>query len=229
MKPLTQANQSQWQIVVPESPLPAESKAAGEMRKNIRAICGADVEIARDNQPEKPFEILLGRNARLKGLGVPVDFAALGEDGFTIRTAGSKLIIAGGTGKGALYGVYTFLEDYLGCRMYSSTVARIPHSDGISFPEINKTQAPVIRFRDNFHRDAEDPAYTDWHRLHHGATGEKSDWGLWVHTFNRLVPPETHFKDHPEYYSLVGGQRVSGAQLCLTNPDVERILVENLR
>jgi len=229
MKPLTQANQSQWQIVVPESPLPAESKAAGEMRKNIRVICGADVEIARDNQPEKPFEILVGRNARLKGLGVAVDFAALGEDGFAIQTAGSKLIIAGGTGKGALYGVYTFLEDYLGCRMYSSTVTRIPHSDGISFPEINTTQVPVIRFRDNFHRDAEDPAYTDWHRLHHGATGEKSDWGLWVHTFHRLVPPDTYFKDHPEYYSLVGGQRVSGAQLCLTNPDVLRILVENLR
>ena len=30
-----------------------------------------------------------------------------------------RLIIAGGNEKGTLYGVYTFLEEYLGCRMYS--------------------------------------------------------------------------------------------------------------
>ena len=29
-------------------------------------------------------------------------------------------MITGGTEKGVLYGVYTFLEKYLGCRKYSS-------------------------------------------------------------------------------------------------------------
>ena len=47
------------------------------------------------------------------------------------------------------------------------------------------------------------------------------------------VPPETYFKDHPEYYSLgKDGKRHATrnrrSHLCLTNPDVERIVWSNL-
>ncbi len=53
----------------------------------------------------------------------------LEEDGFTILTHDKKLIIAGGTQKGLIYGVYTFLEKYLGCRIYSSKVKIIPNPE----------------------------------------------------------------------------------------------------
>jgi hypothetical protein len=44
----------------------------------------------------------------------------------------------------------------------------------------------------------------------------------------RLVPPETYFETHPEYYALMAGQRTT-TQLCLTNPDVYNITVESLK
>ena len=43
------------------------------------------------------------------------------------------------------------------------------------------------------------------------------------------MPPEKHFAEHPEYFSLLNGNRTPDGQLCLTNPDVYRIVVDELR
>jgi hypothetical protein len=42
-----------------------------------------------------------------------------------------------------------------------------------------------------------------------------------------LVPPDQYFNDHPEYYALMAGKR-SKTQLCLTNPDDLKIVIEEL-
>ncbi|MCH8962875.1 MAG: DUF4838 domain-containing protein, partial [Bacteroidetes bacterium] len=48
-----------------------------------------------------------------------------------------------------------------------------------------------------------------------------------VHSYYHYLPPVQYFKDHPEWYSLVDGERVSsGGQLCLTNPEMLQELVE---
>ena len=63
-------------------------------------------------------------------------------------------------------------------------------------------------------------------RAQHG--GVEGYWG--VHTFYGLVPPEKYFATHPEYYSLIDGKRTHDrAQLCLTNPELLRITVENIK
>ena len=49
------------------------------------------------------------------------------------------------------------------------------------------------------------------------STGGKVQYFPFVHTFVQLVPAEENFEKHPEYYSLIDGERRSGAhsQLCL--------------
>jgi hypothetical protein len=44
-----------------------------------------------------------------------------------------------------------------------------------------------------------------------------------------LVPPEVYFESHPEYFAYQSGIRIPDGQLCLTNPDVLKITVEELR
>ena len=49
-----------------------------------------------------------------------------------------------------------------------------------------------------------------------------------VHTFSYLIPYSL-FKDHPEYFPLIGGKRVTGyVQRCLTNPDVVKVAADNI-
>ena len=53
--------------------------------------------------------------------------------------------------------------------------------------------------------------------------------GLFVHTFFRLMPPGEFFAKHPEYFSEIKGVRKADrAQLCLTNPNVVRIMTERV-
>lgn len=214
-----------YQIVLPATPSVAERRAAEVLFEYLGRITGARLTVVEDTVAARETEILLGHNARLDQLGVRIDFASLGGDGFALKTIGRRLVIAGGAEQGTLYGVYSLLEEYLGCRRYTPEVEVVPCAEELRLPDLDVVQIPSIEFREAYYRSAWDPAFAEWHKL----DNHEQDWGMWVHTFAALLPPEEYFAAHPEHFSLVKGQRVPNGQLCLTNPEVLRIVVKNLR
>src|SRR5690349_1466772 len=188
---------SAYRILLPVSPTENEEKAARVLQDYLLQISGAALPILHADQHRSRYEIVLGQNDRLDDLSTKIDFNKLGEDGFALKTDSLRLIIAGGPDKGTLYGVYSFLEKYLGCRMYSPKVKLIPRQSRISLDKIDEIQVPVIRFRDTHYRATWDAEYIDWHKLDHDERGNRNDWGMWVHTFNALVPPDVYFEEHP--------------------------------
>lgn len=182
------------------------------LRDYMQHISGAALPVVRGDVPRRGC------------IALEIDRAqatAFGEDGFRIRAKEERISLTASTGRGIHNAVYTFLETYLGCRKYSPRVAVIPQSTTISLPEIDDTQIPALSIR---MQDFEDSGYNAWHKL-----STRDDWGLFVHTFKDLVPPEKYFADHPEYFTENRGVRVSDGQLCLSHPDVFRIVVEELR
>ncbi len=198
-------------VVFLDAGAPAEAWAAVDtLRRYVREISGADLPVVAALPAEGPrilVEIAPG--------------SGLGPDGFHIRTAQGNLVFTAETARGFRNAVYTFLESHLGCRMYSGTVQVIPRRADVVLGGIDDRQVPPILFR---MQDVHDPAYVAWHKLDTSA-----DFGLFVHTFDDLVPPGRYFADHPEYFSLLNGHRTPQGQLCLTNPEVFRIVVEDLR
>ncbi len=225
---LAQNGESVYRIIIPSAASQQEQKAAAVLQDYLLQISGAAIPIISAGKQRSPYEIILGQNERLDEVGVSVSFNELGADGFVITTDSLRLIIAGGNDKGTLFGVYTFLEKYLGCRMYAPKVKIIPRQDTILLGKINDREVPKIKYRTIHYKVAWDAEYVDWHKLNHDAEGERPAWGTWVHTFNSLVPPEVYFKDHPEYFALRDGQR-NPTQLCLTNPAVLKVVIQNLR
>jgi len=225
---LAENQMSRYRILLPSAATVHEKKAANVLQDYLLQISGTALPIITADQHRSRYEIVLGQNDRLDDLTVKINFNSLKDDGFVILTDSLRLIIAGGNEKGTLYGVYTFLEKYLGCRMYSPTVKLIPGKSRIALGKINDQQIPVLGFRTTHYRVTWDPEYIEWHKLDHDANGHRTEWGMWVHTFNALVPPETYFEEHPEYFSLVDGKRIP-RQLCLTNPSVLQITIQNLR
>jgi hypothetical protein len=225
---LADGDVSRYRIVIPAAATVNELKASTVLQDYLLQISGAAIPVVSADKPCSRYEIVLGQNERLDELKIGLNLNTLKEDGFLIKTDSMRLIIAGGNEKGALYGVYTFLEKYLGCRMYSPRIKVVPKQRRIALGIINDLQVPVITFRDTHYRVTWDAEYTEWHKLDHAENGERPDWGMWVHTFNELVSPEIYYHDHPEYYSQVDGKRIP-TQLCLTNPEVLEITVQNLR
>ncbi len=229
---------SDYVIVRPLASSPSQVYAAEELQRFVRAMTGVELVIATDDGPLPPKAILLGATRHTAGvLGGSPDASALGDDGFHLRTAGEYLCIIAGPVRGALYGVYELLERYWGCRWYASFHSVIPSHTSLSLPDIDDAQAPAFAMREPYWWEMRDGDYAARSRAN--GTGMQLEerhggkirfgGGLFVHTFYRLVPPDEFFADHPEYYSLIDGERQIGySQLCLTNPDVLRIVTERV-
>ena len=93
-------------------------------------------------QSEK--QIVLGRTRAQEAIRLLIDWEKLGPEGFVIRTVGQKLVIAGDTGRGTINGVYTFLEDVVGCRWYTPELGVIPSRKTLSIGPLNIHKIPVL-------------------------------------------------------------------------------------
>jgi hypothetical protein len=235
---LAENGRSPYRIVVADNASPSTQYAAAELQKYLQQMSGAKLAIVSDGQPAGAKEIVLGENAHFRALGTKIDVAALGKEGYVLRTVGDNLVILGGAQRGNLYGVYGLLEDHLGCRWFAPDVSRIPKIPRLAIGTIDDRQIPVLEYREPLMADCSDPDWCAHNRLNSSNSplaekyGGKVAFGsgFFVHTFSALIPPEKYFKEHPEYFSLVKRKRKNGyAQLCCTNPDVIRICTERVR
>ena len=222
---LVKNGKSDYSIIVSNSADSVILKAATEFQKYIERISGARLKILTDNFPLTESEILIGRSNRTNDLtGLRDDME---EDGFVIKTIEDRLFIVGGKEKGTLYGVFSFLEEYLGVRKYSAEFTTVPRRKTISIEPVDMRQDPVFSFRELHMPDPrQDENFRDWHKL--DLKEGKNEWGMFVHTFDDLVPPETYFKTHPEYFSFLNVRRIPDGQLCLSNPEVFNLVIEGL-
>ncbi len=225
---LADNRQTKYQIVVSAHARAIDLRAADTLKKYLNLVSGADFQIVNDDNPALDFEIIIGNTNRNLSKKYLKKAQALPEDAFLIKTDAQKLLFLGGADKGIIYGVYDFLEKYAGCRKYSADYTFVPKKEKIVLPEINIVEKPAFAYRELYFpgpRKNED--YREWHRL--VVKEDKHTWGMFVHTFDDLVPPGKYFKDHPEYFSYLNVQRIPDGQLCLSNPDVYRVLVDNLK
>ena len=229
---------SQFTIVRPADASPSQVYAAEELQRLTKEMTGAQLPITTDDQPLPAKAILLGVTRHTETvLGEAPDLGKLDDDGFRIVTRPPHLLIIGSPVRGTLYGVYELLEKYGGCRWYAKHHSSIPKRDSWTISQLDETQVPAFAMREPFwwgmfegdfaarcKVNGNRPALEEKHggKIRFGA-------GLFVHTFYPLMPPSEFFAEHPEYYSERDGKRTTErAQLCLTNPDVLRIMTERV-
>lgn len=227
---LVEKGRSEYQIVIPLKASPEEKQAANILRDYIKKISRADIPIVTDNESDYSKEILIGNTNRTNTKNPQIIVPLLKHDGYWIKTSGEKLLIYGNQGNAVIYGVTGFLQDYLGCRKLSPTVENIPLQTTIHLEKIDDLQVPPVDIRIVNGPLLQDDSYRQWLKLKtvEDIWGKKGNDRYYVHTFNRLVPSSEYFKEHPEYFSEINGQRVSWGQLCLSNPGLIDICVQKL-
>ena len=231
---LVRDGRSKYSILLAPAASPSEQRAAGELQHFIEEISSARLPITTDPAAAGDHAILIGHSPTLASLQPDLDIASLGSEGYVLRTVGNHLVIAGSRQRGAMYGVYGFLQK-LGCRWFSPTVSRIPTQRTLRIEPLDETVKPAFEYREVFFHLAFDKDWSARNRMNgmhtdlDASAGGKVVYQPFVHTFAALVPPAKYFHDHPEYFSLVDGARRDHAQLCLTNPDVLRIATETVR
>ena len=232
---ITSRGKTDYVIVTPVEPAPPVQTAAKELQEHLAEVTGATLEILpEDKAPADAKQVLVGPSQRARKLLPGVDPAKLGHDGIVMKTVGRDIVLLGRPPRGTLYAVYTFLEDVVGCRWWTSTESFVPKKPDLSVPALDVNYAPRIRSREAYYRDAFNGRFAARSKCNGHFTRCGPEFGGhyrfagFVHTFYLLLPPKKYFKVHPEWYSLIDGKRTTErAQLCLTNEEMRKELVKN--
>ena len=227
-------------VVDPANPGPAVW-AARDLQTYIFKATGARLPIVK---PEKRGD----RPAFLIGFDKVTE-----PEGFRIRTDGRDIRISGddtkgdilnnhwanGARTGSWYGVCDLLEKQLGIRWFmpGELGEYVPKRSSWSVPEMDCSGAPRFDHRRLNYQTrpwmpkkqiAENQLYARRNR-----SGNANVWRA-SHSWLHNLPGKKYFKEHPDYFALVGGRRISsdplghGLQICTTNPAALDQLAANL-
>lgn len=137
--------------------------------------------------------------------------------GFEIEAGPNAVVVRACTTLGIQNALY-YLLDACGCRwvMPGDLGECIPRREDLSIP------SGTTRFTPHADMAVDTSPFGDWHRRN------LSGWMNWLsgqHYWGYAIPPEKHFAEHPEWFSLVGEER-QPKQLCSTNPEVVARMIE---
>jgi len=214
-------NMIDYEIIIPSRAGLIEKEAALALQQYLSKLSKKAIPIVSEGESKVINGIYLGETDFAKAR--QINSSKIPEAGFIRKIEGDNFIIVGGAKRGLLFGIFDLLEE-LGFRKYSPEPADGPRDNSPLPPKRDKLVEPKIKYRTTSYSQMADQEYSDWHKL-----SSRDDWGLFVHTFNTLVPQQEYARSHPEYYSLIDGVRRPGTQLCLSNPEVLRLLVASLK
>ena len=241
-----------FEIVVPPEVSPAAKFAAKEMAEALGKAFGCKVSPVQKASGNK-IEICLGDLKLAARLGVKVE--SLDRDGFVIRTAGRKILIAGrddfeyGPLKGVhrygmkgewatLFGAYEFLERFAGVRYYFTGPlgTHIPRLKVLELPEINIYDRPDFlqrRFADWNYAFAPQKSFPGYNN---GLTKLRSRMEtVYIpncHGIAKLGYQHRFGKTHPEYFARhkdgkrLVDDKVHLSQICFSSPLREEIIAD---
>ena len=228
-----------YTIVIPRQATTMEQKAAEDLAQWLHEMTGAEYPVLDDScldpQSEGPRParmISIGKTLLTSGARA-VTRADLGDEGYSIAVRGNNLLLLGGRKRGPINAVYAFLEEDLGLRWYTTKVSRIPRRPTVRVRPVPRTYVPPLTIRDPFYKDAFDGTWSLRNRTNAPSASIPEEWGghtnyaLFVHTYNTLVPPGQYFEENPDLFMQnADGKRIP-RQLCHTNPETIRIATES--
>lgn len=222
-----------------------EKNAAAELKTYLDKITGESFTITDEKTfDKKKNAIYLGNTEFAEKHGI--DSRKLDLEEWQIKSEGGNLIIAGGRINGTLYGVYDFLENQLGCHWFTMESETVPQKKDLSFAGLDIRKQPSFAERTvyipqwglglnkEYAQRLSSFLKKNGSNMYSGPLRASPSLPN-CHNLYSYVPPEKYFKEHPEYYSMdekgkrFHGAKQSGAQLCMSNPEVWKITLESLR
>lgn len=137
---------------------------------------------------------------------VNFDYELLNEDGFIIKTVGKNLVISGKTDSGTTFGVYEFLEKFLGIRwlMPTDLWTEIPLKNNLTFGKIDIKENPKFLSRSFFpiNLQSNDVLLKEW-----GEKNRLSNRVEFHHNMRNIFNSDVIVKKYPHFLPIVDGKK----------------------
>ncbi len=214
----------------------AERHAAQELQTHLNLITGGHFEIRTNASEATAPAIIVGPGPLAAKYFPDANLSECGREELIMRVENGRLLLAGGRPRGTVYAVNRFLQEECGVRWWAPWTTNIPKQASLKIPSLDRREAPAFEYRGPFWWTAFDPLWrsrncaNNENQLIPAGMGGCIRYKGFCHTFYQLVPPEKHFADHPEWFSLIKGKRTHDhAQLCLTNPQLRDFVVQRVK
>lgn len=214
-----------YRIVLSPNASVTEKTAAEELKSYLEQLSGAGFELSKTPGGKNIYVGYDSEYAIFKGIEpYHSDF-----EGFTVKKVGHDLVIYGGAERGTMYGVYRFLQKFLGIVWYTPDFTKVPSFRQYKLNEIDFSEEPRIKYRYTDFYCAQDISWLAHNTMNTRRSKKQNAYGVdncyWgTHTLAKLLPSKTYFKEHPEYFAYRNLHRVESGQPCLSNPDVLKIV-----
>ncbi len=220
-------------IVVPDEPSERVQHAATELADFLERSTDAGFEVVEEAAAGEagPADIHVGPTNVVRSLDLGVD--ALDADGFVLsfpQDGAAAVVICGASDYGTQFGVYEFLERYVGIRwLFPGELGEhVPSHATLDVPAMEVRDAPSFFSRQmSGFRGREQAIWAQRNRMHGRIK--------FHHNLIRLFPPETYTETHPEFFPIQNGTRFLPEtnsthhwQPCYTAPGIVEEAVTNI-
>jgi hypothetical protein len=247
---LVQNGQSEYAIVQSAQPTEAEAFAVMELAEFIKRSTGMVLPIVTEKSFNGSRGVYVGQTAFACKHGV--DFTGMGAEEWIIRTVDGNLIISGGRPRGTLYGVYEFLEKFIGIRFLDADTDFVPKRKGLTIPTNVSVREKPVFFRREILMVTQQPKQVLFqvrHKINAFANAAVPADSKYGYSIRFGSPYSTH--THPYYASAFptnrpdycamreNGTRIAppppdckghwDGQVCMSHPEVRKFFTAKLR
>lgn len=210
------------------------TEAVRMLQKYVRQMSGVELAIALDTDGVDGPRILIGPSKATEAIEGDLRADQLGYDGCIVRTSGDDLVILGPNDRGVANGVRWLLQWKLGVHWLGprSDALVVPRRKTIRVKPFCYAHKPSFAWRNSWISSRQQAYTADEIENLDAMSRFNFQGGINLsggHALENLVHPSAHYGEHPEYFSLIDGRRVAKSQPCLSNPDVFRTVVEQMK
>ena len=205
---------SEYKIVIPDDATANISFASSELNYFLREATGAEISVIQESEYKgKEPVISLGSTDLATENNVRTS-EELGISGYYMKVVNESLFILGGSNPdsaGVLYGVYDFLYDTIGFKVYAADEIYYEQKSSIELYNYDKTYKPTFDERECSYRTlVNDVTYQQRMRVSLHSTNSR--WGgvLGHNQARYILSASEYMGAHPEWYNA------DGSQLCWT-------------
>ena len=185
------------------------NEASEDLNHHFSEVFGETIEVA---SVEKNHQILLSINTK-----------TLNEITFEISSDAENIKITGGSTKALQRGIAFFLET-IGIIKITEKDWFLKSDQNLNFPShFYKKSKPDFVYRYLYYPGNFDEKFKNWYQLDQ----IEEDFGIWGHSFHKLMPPKDYFETQPELFALYEGER-NPSSICYTNSETKTIFKNEL-
>ena len=212
-----------YTVVHAQNAMEGEINALTTFVDMVARVTGYTLPVVADNQPAQACEIIFGMTNRDTPM-VKQARETIQNDGYAMVMDGQNLYITGSMRRGGVYGLYAFMENYLGVRFYADIYTHIDKTRVVDVPaDLYRVYSPAFFSRDTFWYHILTPRQKGSMIFPHACKvnrGEMPDLGGGVSYAGGFVHTLAALAEMPHEVGL---------QPCLTDENVFQTVRKNVR